>query len=69
MQSRRRLITTCRVQFLAFSFEALTPLLGHVPSSASRYELCFLDSRHVLEADHLGRQSLDLGPRLRLLVD
>jgi hypothetical protein len=44
------------------------PLLGHVPSSASRGEPCLTDSHHVLDADHLGCQSLDLGSGLRLAV-
>jgi hypothetical protein len=54
-------MTTDGVQSLAFSFEELAPLLG-------RGELCLLDNHHVLEANHLGRQSLDLGLGLRLTV-
>jgi hypothetical protein len=68
MQDRQRLTTTGRAQYLAFSFKALVPLLGRVPSSASRGEPCLTDSHHVLEADHLGCQSLDLGWGLRLAV-
>ena len=49
-----------------FSLEALAPLLGHVPSSASRGELCLLDSYRVLEASQLGHPNLDLGLSLRL---
>ena len=66
MQSRRGLTATSRTQLLALSFEVLTPLLGHVLGSASRDELCVLCIHRVLEVGHLGRQSLDLGPSLRL---
>ena len=61
MKNRRRLTATRGAKFLALSFEVLMPLLGHIPSSASRDELCLLDSHHILETSHLGRQSLDLG--------
>ena len=68
MQSQRRLTTIGRAQSLAFSLKALAPLLGYVPSSTSRGELCLLGCYHVLEAGHLGHQSLDLGLGLHLMV-
>ena len=68
MRSRRGLTTIVGAQFLALSFEVLTPLLSHVLSSASQDELSLLDNHHVLKTGHLGRQSLDLGPSLHILV-
>ena len=61
MKNRRRLTATRGAKFLALSFEVLMPLLSNIPSSASQDELCLLDSHHILETSHLGRQSLDLG--------
>jgi len=66
MQSRRGLTATSGAELLALGFEMLAPLLGFVPSSTSQGELCLLDNHHVLEAGHLGHQSLDLGPGLHL---
>jgi hypothetical protein len=47
----------------------MTPLLGYILSSANQDELRFLGNQHVPKNDHLGRQSLDLGPGLHLLME
>ena len=68
MQNRGELAATSGAQLLALSFKALMPLLGHLPSSASRGKFGLLDSRHILETSYLGCQSLNLGPSMCFLA-